>query len=120
MSEVIVEDRGSKAWVGLEDKLRAVSTDTGPEMSLESMLSLEGGRLILRRSILMNPSSLLAFLRRAMRLLPLLRYSTTNTMSRTGMMPRNITKRTVESVLSESGLLAGPLSSLPPAPGLSQ
>ena len=58
ISDTIVLDLGNKAWVGLDEVLRVVSTDIGPDISFRSMLSLEGGLLYrllpvfdLRRSV---------------------------------------------------------------------
>jgi len=66
ISDVCVLDLGSRAWVGLDDRLLVVSTETGPEISLVSILSLEGGLLLLlRRSTVMNPASGEDFLTRA-------------------------------------------------------
>lgn len=67
ISDVCVFDLGSKAWVGLDDRLLVVSTETGPEISLVSILSLEGGLLLLlRRSTVMNPVSGFDFLTSAL------------------------------------------------------
>ena len=56
-SEFWVSERGSRAWVGLVLRLLLVSTETGPEMSLQSILSLDGGRFLWFKhlSTLINP-----------------------------------------------------------------
>lgn len=55
--------RGSRAWVGEEEELSPPSTLTGPDMSLLSSPSLEGGRVLLRRrSTVMKLASGLVFL----------------------------------------------------------